>query len=151
MTDWRTQTQEYSNRENLAALRKEYARGLETGDFPDTEESWKAFVRGWQGTRIFQNAKRDLNNTGSDSYTLMSVSWLAGFMLLSMAAMLYFILPSPALELPNFWGLPVIGSILIGFGFLMLRRSHRLFREAAIAHREKWGDPATVISKTVDE
>lgn len=149
MSDWLKEMEDHSFRENLAAIRKEFHRGADAGDFPDTQESWVAFINGWQGTRKFQSAKHKLSNAGQGSYLGAMMCWLIGGMFLGFMVLSYFTFPAETLAFDRFPWITAGSLALIALGFVFFKRTRRTAVKAVQDHREKWGNPAD--EKGVDE
>lgn len=141
MADWLKEMQEQADRENLAAIRAEFARCVAEEGMADTKESWVAFIHGWFGTRRFSAARKELNDAGQGSYMLMVMCWLFGGLIFGMSVLAYFTFPRENLAVDRLPWMALTGIVLIGLGFLCIKRLKRLHAEALAAHRAKWGNP----------
>lgn len=133
---WYEEMQEAARRAREAAVRREYARACQDNEFADNEESWRAFVAGWYGEIDYKSDRQDLTRGGPMAWSIMA--WLFGGLLLACIAMIYFLGNPNALIIHRAAFGALIGVVLIGLGFLSLKRERRLSAEADAKFRAKW-------------
>lgn len=133
MSDWLEELRQ----RDADAMKRDFWRCVDDEDFPNTEETRKAFIAGWCGTRRYASAKQELNAAGHGSYMFAILAWLFGGMMLFMIGLLYW----QGVEMRDNIELVALGCVvLIGCGFLLMKRAMRLGRAAGEKHREMWSD-----------
>ena len=138
---WLTDWLEAIRREREEACRRDYERGVAEGTFPDSKESWKAFVYGWYGTLQFQQDKKTYENAGNDGFFM--ILFLFGGMLIALPLFAFAMAPDAVVG-RNVVLMVLAGIMLVILGRLSLLKSRRKAAEARAKFKAEWGSKKPV-------
>lgn len=137
LVEWRERIQD----EREAACRRDYERGIAEDKFPDTKESWKAFVYGWYGTLQFQQDKKAYENAGNDGFFM--IFFLIGGMLIILP--LFALVMAPGVVIAKNCIMAILGgAALVLLGRRSLSKSRHKAAEARAKFKAEWGDTKPV-------
>ncbi len=132
------QRRERMREETWNAIKREYARSLRSGAFPDTFTHWTAFVHGWDGQMLYKEALAKRNQGGLNHYQTAFLLILFGSLLTGVSLICYFGIPPSDLFINRVYAAGVIGILMV-LGSLEFFRKFR--EESAIAkltHKLLW-------------
>ena len=119
------------------AIRRQYQRAVDEKAFPDSKDSWKAFVHGWCGTSDYDREYREANQAGSGWFLIMMMSFMIGALVVFCAVISLYHAP-PWLDHVRTYGVAFLGLGLLVLGEWARRMHNKAASRAGDEFAAKW-------------